>query len=172
MLLAQRQTVLVASDCSDHREACFCPAVGEQPWPQAGYDINIADTAAGVLIEPVQGEFGYYPANKAFMQGLAERCRQHGILLICDEIQAGYGRTGRFWSHSHFDVTPDIVITASDDQISELFRNIEKDNLERQRIYVDPPEREILQNRTDRMVERLERWIGTLTETQYDSVQQ
>jgi len=48
---ARRQTVLVASDCSDHREACFCPAVGEQPWPQAGYDINIADTAAGVLIE-------------------------------------------------------------------------------------------------------------------------
>ncbi|WP_341706421.1 aminotransferase class III-fold pyridoxal phosphate-dependent enzyme [Halopseudomonas sp.] len=70
-----------------------------------------SDTAA-MLIEPVQGEFGYYPANKAFMQGLAERCRQHGILLICDEIQAGYGRTGRFWSHSHFDVTPDIVITA------------------------------------------------------------
>ncbi|OWL90904.1 aspartate aminotransferase family protein [Halopseudomonas aestusnigri] len=70
-----------------------------------------SDTAA-MLIEPVQGEFGYYPANKVFMQGLAERCRQHGILLICDEIQAGYGRTGRFWSHSHFDVTPDIVITA------------------------------------------------------------
>ncbi|MEL0166789.1 MAG: aminotransferase class III-fold pyridoxal phosphate-dependent enzyme [Pseudomonadaceae bacterium] len=70
-----------------------------------------SDTAA-MLIEPVQGEFGYYPANKAFMQGLAERCRQHGILLICDEIQAGYGRTGRFWSHSHFDVAPDIVITA------------------------------------------------------------
>lgn len=70
-----------------------------------------SDTAA-MLIEPVQGEFGYYPANKAFMQGLAERCRQHGILLICDEIQAGYGRTGRFWSHCHFDVTPDIVITA------------------------------------------------------------
>ncbi|WVM92480.1 aminotransferase class III-fold pyridoxal phosphate-dependent enzyme [Halopseudomonas pachastrellae] len=52
-----------------------------------------SDTAA-MLIEPVQGEFGYYPANTAFMQGLAERCRQHGILLICDEIQAGYGRTG------------------------------------------------------------------------------
>ncbi|MAD27810.1 MAG: aspartate aminotransferase family protein [Pseudomonadales bacterium] len=70
-----------------------------------------SDTAA-MLIEPVQGEFGYYPANKGFMQGLAERCRQHGILLICDEIQAGYGRTGRFWSHGHFDVAPDIVITA------------------------------------------------------------
>ena len=69
------------------------------------------DTAA-MLIEPVQGEYGYYPANSAFMAGLAERCRAHGMLLICDEIQAGYGRTGKFWSHQHFGVTPDIVITA------------------------------------------------------------
>ncbi len=70
-----------------------------------------SDTAA-VMIEPVQGEYGYYPANSAFMQGLRERCDRHGILLICDEIQAGYGRTGRFWSHEHFDVRPDIVVTA------------------------------------------------------------
>jgi len=64
------------------------------------------------------------------------------------------------------------VITASDEQVDELFRNIEKDNLERQRTYVDLPEREILQNRTDRMVGRLERWIGDLTDPQYDAVQQ
>ena len=70
-----------------------------------------SDTAA-MIIEPVQGEFGYYPANTTFMQGLAERCKQHGILLICDEIQAGYGRTGKFWSHDHFAVQPDVVITA------------------------------------------------------------
>ncbi len=70
-----------------------------------------SDTAA-MIIEPVQGEFGYYPANTAFMQGLAERCKQHGILLICDEIQAGYGRTGKFWAHDHFAVQPDVVITA------------------------------------------------------------
>lgn len=69
------------------------------------------DTAA-MIIEPVQGEYGYYPANTAFMQGLAERCERYGILLVCDEIQAGYGRTGKFWSHEHFGVTPDIVITA------------------------------------------------------------
>ena len=69
------------------------------------------DTAA-MIIEPVQGEFGYYPANSTFMQGLAERCKKHGILLICDEIQAGYGRSGSFWSHQHFGITPDIVITA------------------------------------------------------------
>jgi 4-aminobutyrate aminotransferase len=70
-----------------------------------------SDTAA-MILEPVQGEFGYYPANTAFMQGLAERCKKHGILLICDEIQAGYGRTGKFWGHQHFGIQPDIVITA------------------------------------------------------------
>ena len=48
---ARRRTILVASDCSDHLPVCFCPAVSEQPWPKAGYDINIADTAQGVLIE-------------------------------------------------------------------------------------------------------------------------
>ncbi|WP_439509415.1 aspartate aminotransferase family protein [Marinimicrobium koreense] len=70
-----------------------------------------SDTAA-MIIEPVQGEYGYYPAPKAFLEGVAQRCRDHNILLIADEIQAGYGRTGRFWSHEHADVHPDIVITA------------------------------------------------------------
>ncbi|MDX1595132.1 MAG: aminotransferase class III-fold pyridoxal phosphate-dependent enzyme, partial [Gammaproteobacteria bacterium] len=69
------------------------------------------DTAA-MIIEPVQGEYGYYPANMAFMQGLRERCDAHGILLVVDEIQAGFGRTGLFWSHAHFGITPDILITA------------------------------------------------------------
>ena len=48
---ARRQTALVASDCSDHLDVCFCPAVGEQPWPKAGFDINIAESPGGVLIE-------------------------------------------------------------------------------------------------------------------------
>ena len=66
----------------------------------------------------------------------------------------------------------DILITASDEQVEELFRNIEEDNLERQRTYVDPPEDEILRNRTDRMVDRLERWVGDLTDAQSAAVQQ
>ena len=70
------------------------------------------DDTAAMIVEPMQGEYGYYPANRAFMHGLRERCDAHGILLIVDEIQAGYGRTGRFWSHDHFDVTPDVLITA------------------------------------------------------------
>ncbi|MEX2523828.1 MAG: aminotransferase class III-fold pyridoxal phosphate-dependent enzyme [Gammaproteobacteria bacterium] len=70
-----------------------------------------SDTAA-MIIEPVQGEYGYFPSTTEFMQGLRKRCDEHGILLIADEIQAGYGRTGRFWSCEHFGVEPDILITA------------------------------------------------------------
>ncbi len=67
---------------------------------------------AAMFIEPVQGEAGYIPANRAFMQGLRERCDRHGILLVMDEVQAGCGRTGKFWGHQHFDIEPDIVVTA------------------------------------------------------------
>jgi 4-aminobutyrate aminotransferase len=69
------------------------------------------DTAA-VFVEPVLGEGGYVPANAAFLAGIRERCDQHGMLLVLDEIQTGFGRTGRFWGHEHFAVRPDIVVTA------------------------------------------------------------
>lgn len=81
----------------------------------------------------------------------------------------------RFWKDLMARIGPDvadILITASDEQVDELFRNIEKDNLEDQRTYVDLPENQIFQNRTDRMVERVERWIGDLTDTQQAAVQQ
>jgi acetylornithine aminotransferase/4-aminobutyrate aminotransferase len=67
---------------------------------------------AAMFIEPMQGEGGYVPANRGFMQGLRERCDRHGILLVLDEVQTGYGRTGRFWAHEHFELQPDIVVTA------------------------------------------------------------
>ncbi|MFK5583353.1 aspartate aminotransferase family protein [Serinicoccus sp. LYQ131] len=69
------------------------------------------DTAA-FLIEPVLGEGGYVPASAEFMAGLRERADRHGILLVVDEVQTGWGRTGRFWGHQHFDVTPDVLVTA------------------------------------------------------------
>ncbi len=70
------------------------------------------EETAAMLIEPVQGEAGYVCASSRFLQGLRERCGRHGLLLAVDEVQAGYGRTGRFWGHDHYDVLPDIVITA------------------------------------------------------------
>jgi 4-aminobutyrate aminotransferase len=70
-----------------------------------------ADTAA-FLVEPVLGEGGYVPANTEFLAGLRERADRHGILLVVDEVQTGFGRTGRFWGHDHFGVRPDVLITA------------------------------------------------------------
>jgi 4-aminobutyrate aminotransferase len=70
-----------------------------------------ADTAAFV-VEPVLGEGGYVPANERFLAGLRQRADEHGILLVVDEVQTGFGRTGKFWGHDHFAVRPDILITA------------------------------------------------------------
>lgn len=69
------------------------------------------DTAA-VFIEPVLGEGGYVPVPDAFLQGLRERADRHGFLLVMDEVQTGFGRTGTFWGHEPSGVRPDIVITA------------------------------------------------------------
>lgn len=71
-----------------------------------------AETAA-MFVEPILGEGGYVPAPPGFLAGLRERADRHGMLLVLDEIQTGFGRTGRFWAHQHsFDVVPDVLITA------------------------------------------------------------
>ncbi|WP_086819280.1 aspartate aminotransferase family protein [Allokutzneria sp. NRRL B-24872] len=67
---------------------------------------------AAFFIEPVLGEGGYVPANTEFFAGLRERADRHGILLVIDEVQTGFGRTGKFWGHDHFDVRPDVVVIA------------------------------------------------------------
>jgi 4-aminobutyrate aminotransferase len=70
-----------------------------------------ADTAA-FLVEPMLGEGGYVPAPAGFLEGLRRRADRHGALLIADEVQTGFGRTGRFWGTEHSGVRPDILITA------------------------------------------------------------
>ena len=67
---------------------------------------------ASVLIEPVRGEGGYNPAPASFLQGLRRICDAHGILLIADEVQTGFGRTGRMWAFEHAGIVPDIVVMA------------------------------------------------------------
>ena len=76
-----------------------------------GRQIAPSDVAA-IVIEPIQGEGGYFPAPPSFLKGLREICDQHGILLIADEIQSGMGRTGTWWAIEHAGVEPDIVTTA------------------------------------------------------------
>ncbi len=70
-----------------------------------------ADVAA-IVIEPIQGEGGYFPAPASFLRGLRELCDAHGILLVADEVQSGMGRTGRWWAIQHAGVEPDIITTA------------------------------------------------------------
>ncbi len=67
---------------------------------------------AAFIIEPVQGEGGYIPAPGSFLQGLRELATRHGILLIMDEVQSGYGRTGRMWAFEHAGIVPDVVLSA------------------------------------------------------------
>ena len=70
------------------------------------------DDVAAIVIEPIQGEGGYFPAPASFLRALRELCDEHGILLVADEIQSGMGRTGRWWAMQHAGVEPDIVTTA------------------------------------------------------------
>ena len=67
------------------------------------------DEVAAIVVEPIQGEGGYIVPPKAFLQGLRELTKQHGILLVLDEVQSGMGRTGKMFAAEHFDVTGDIV---------------------------------------------------------------
>jgi 4-aminobutyrate aminotransferase len=76
-----------------------------------GRQISPSDVAA-IVVEPIQGEGGYFPAPATFLQGLRELCDEHGILLVADEIQSGMGRTGRWWAIEEAGVEPDIVTTA------------------------------------------------------------
>jgi 4-aminobutyrate aminotransferase len=69
-------------------------------------------SVAAILIEPVQGEGGYYPAPAEFLQALQAICHEHGILLIADEVQTGFGRTGRMWAFEHAGIVPDVVCLA------------------------------------------------------------
>jgi 4-aminobutyrate aminotransferase-like enzyme len=70
------------------------------------------DETAAFIIEPVLGEGGYVPAPPAFLEGLRQIADEHGILLVVDEVQSGFGRTGKFFGYQHADVLPDIIIMA------------------------------------------------------------
>ncbi|MCC6261788.1 MAG: aminotransferase class III-fold pyridoxal phosphate-dependent enzyme [Anaerolineales bacterium] len=67
---------------------------------------------AAILIETVLGEGGYVAPPKSFLKGLREICDKHGILLILDEVQSGFGRTGKWFAFEHYDVIPDIITAA------------------------------------------------------------
>src|SRR3954468_13756363 len=70
------------------------------------------EEVAAIVVEPFQGEGGYLPAPPEFLQEVRAICDRHGILLVCDEVQSGCGRTGKWWAVQHAGVAPDIITVA------------------------------------------------------------
>jgi 4-aminobutyrate aminotransferase len=70
------------------------------------------EETAAVIVEPVLGEGGYIPVSKGYLQGLRALCDKYEILMIVDEVQTGFGRTGKFFAHEYDEVTPDIMTMA------------------------------------------------------------
>ncbi|PBB86394.1 MULTISPECIES: 4-aminobutyrate--2-oxoglutarate transaminase [unclassified Mesorhizobium] len=98
------------------------------PFPVALHGVSVADSlaaldklfkadvdpgrVAAIIVEPVQGEGGFYEAPRDFMAALRKICDQHGILLVADEVQTGFARTGKMFAMEHHDVAPDLTTMA------------------------------------------------------------
>jgi 4-aminobutyrate aminotransferase len=90
---------------------------GEVGRAVAGFDelltsVTAPGETAAVIIEPVLGEGGYTAAPAGFLEAIDERCKAHGMLFVADEVQSGFGRTGKMFAIEHYDVDPDIVCMA------------------------------------------------------------
>jgi acetylornithine/N-succinyldiaminopimelate aminotransferase len=72
----------------------------------------INEKTCAIIFETVQGEGGIYPATDEFMQGVRKLCDEHDIVMICDEIQCGMGRTGKMFAYEHYNVVPDVITVA------------------------------------------------------------
>jgi len=106
----------------------FPAGIWHVPFPVAHKGVTVEDTlhaiewifkadvepskVAAIIIEPVQGEGGFYVAPKELMVALRKICDEHGIVLIADEIQSGFGRTGKFFAMEHYGVEPDLMTVA------------------------------------------------------------
>ena len=106
----------------------FAPEIYRVPFPNAyrgpsaGEALAAIDRAfatliapenvAAIVVEPVQGEAGFIAAPAEFLAGLREICDLHGIVLVCDEVQTGFARTGRVFAIEHYDVEPDLITVA------------------------------------------------------------
>jgi 4-aminobutyrate aminotransferase / (S)-3-amino-2-methylpropionate transaminase / 5-aminovalerate transaminase len=106
----------------------FAPEVYRVPYPHSyrGPDTATAlaalerafltqvapESVAAIVMEPVLGEGGFVVAPPEFIQGIRNICDEHGIVFVVDEVQTGYGRTGRMWAIQHYDVEPDLMIVA------------------------------------------------------------
>jgi 4-aminobutyrate aminotransferase/(S)-3-amino-2-methylpropionate transaminase len=72
--------------------------------------VDPSDVAA-MVIEPIQGEGGYVPSPPRFLKRIRELCDEHGMLMVADEVQSGFGRTGKLFAIEHYDIIPDLLVT-------------------------------------------------------------
>ena len=91
--------------CADH---CDCTQFIERLFQTT----TPPEDVAAIVVEPIQGEGGYLVPPPSFLPRLRQLADRHGILLICDEVQCGMGRTGKMWASEHSDTVPDILVTA------------------------------------------------------------
>ena len=96
----------------DHGPDEVCPIARGDEIEHLFKTAGPSDTVAAIVVEPLQGEGGFVVPPPAFMPRLREICDEHGILLVCDEVQSGFGRTGRFFCVEHSGVRPDIMCVA------------------------------------------------------------
>ncbi|WP_425408669.1 4-aminobutyrate--2-oxoglutarate transaminase [Hyphococcus sp.] len=106
----------------------YVPAVFHAEYPDEYHGVSVADAIASIdhifksainanevaamIVEPVQGEGGFNPAPKEFLEALRKKCDEHGIMLVADEIQSGMGRTGHYFAFERSGVEPDFVCVA------------------------------------------------------------
>ena len=106
----------------------FAPEVYRVPFPNEYRGVTTADalgaleralvtqvapeTVAAIVLEPVQGEGGFIVAPQAFMEGVRALCDRHGIVMVVDEVQTGFGRTGKMFAIEHYGIEPDLLIVA------------------------------------------------------------
>jgi 4-aminobutyrate aminotransferase / (S)-3-amino-2-methylpropionate transaminase / 5-aminovalerate transaminase len=96
----------------------FAPEVYRVPFNdlgairQAFKTLVAPEDVAAIVFEPIQGEGGFIPATAEFVEGLRAICDEHGIVMVCDEVQSGFARTGRFFAIEHFGVEPDLITVA------------------------------------------------------------
>ncbi len=124
-----RHVVVAAFDSFHGRTLATLAATGQpakwetfQPLPEgfrhaiwndlADLERQLDDTTAAVLLEPVQGEGGVNPATIEYFQGVRRLCDERGMLMMVDEVQTGFARTGRWFGFQHFDLLPDVVTMA------------------------------------------------------------
>ena len=121
---------IIAATNSFHGRTLFTVSVGGQPKYSDGFgpkiqgithvpynDLDalkaaISDKTCAVVLEPVQGEGGVLPADKAYLEGARELCNAHNALLVFDEVQSGMGRTGELFAYMNYGVVPDILSSA------------------------------------------------------------